>query len=149
MSDWNQKGNQGRGEIRASHGNEYKRLNQLLINHVDRIDAQLVEYNEKRLNQITVEIINGFLADKPLTRKDQGKDFAEFVLERMESDYSRHKIGKSRYKNGTCCMNVFATFLRSTNQGTYNRDKIYVGDITPELIDGYITWRRDIRQNED
>jgi hypothetical protein len=24
-----------------------------------------------------------------------------------------------------------------------------VGDITPELIDGYITWRRDIRQNGD
>jgi integrase len=46
-------------------------------------------------------------------------------------------------------MSVFAVFLRSTNQGTYERDKIYVGDITPELIDGYITWRRDIRRNGD
>ena len=46
-------------------------------------------------------------------------------------------------------MNVFATFLRSTNQGTYDRDKIYVGDISSGLIDGYITWRRDIRQNGD
>ena len=148
-SDWNPKGNQGRGEIRASYGNEYKRLNQVLINRVDRIDTQLAEYNEKHPNQITTEVIRGFVFDKPLNRKDQGKDFAEFVLERLESDYSRHKIGRSRYKNGICCMNVFATFLRSTNQGTYDRDKIYVGDISPELIDGYITWRRDIRQNGD
>lgn len=148
-ADWNQNGNQGRGEIRSSYGNEYKRLNKVLMERVDTMDAQLAEYNVKHPNQITAEVIAGFLSHKPLTRKDQGKDFAEFVLERLESEYSRHKIGRSRYKNGICCMNVFTTFLRATNQGTYEKDKIYVGDITPELIDGYITWRRDIRQNGD
>lgn len=148
-ADWNQNGNQGRGEIRSSYGNEYKRLNKVLMERVDTMDAQLAEYNIKHPNQITAEVIAGFLSHKPLTRKDQGKDFVEFVLERLESEYSRHKIGRSRYKNGICCMNVFTTFLRATNQGTYEMDKIYVGDITPELIDGYITWRRDIRQNGD
>ncbi|MBR4415046.1 MAG: tyrosine-type recombinase/integrase [Aeriscardovia sp.] len=148
-ADWNQNGNQGRGEIRSSYGNEYKRLNKVLMERVDTMDAQLAEYNVKHPNQITAEVIAGFLSHKPLTRKDQGKDFAEFVLERLESEYSRHKIGRSRYKNGICCMNVFTTFLRATKQGTYEKDKIYVGDITPELIDGYITWRRDIRQNGD
>ena len=148
-ADWNQNGNQGRGEIRSSYGNEYKRLNKVLMERVDTMDAQLAEYNVKHPNQITAEVIAGFLSHKPLTRKDQGKDFSEFVLERLESEYSRHKIGRSRYKNGICCMNVFTTFLRATNQGTYEKDKIYVGDITPELIDGYITWRRDIRQNGD
>lgn len=148
-ADWNQNGNQGRGEIRSSYGNEYKRLNKVLMERVDTMDAQLAEYNVKHPNQITAEVIAGFLSHKPLTRKDQGKDFADFVLERLESEYSRHKIGRSRYKNGICCMNVFTTFLRATNQGTYEKDKIYVGDITPELIDGYITWRRDIRQNGD
>ena len=148
-ADWNQNGNQGRGEIRSSYGNEYKRLNKVLMERVDTMDAQLAEYNIKHPNQITAEVIAGFLSHKPLTRKDQGKDFAEFVFERLESEYSRHKIGRSRYKNGICCMNVFTTFLRATNQGTYEMDKIYVGDITPELIDGYITWRRDIRQNGD
>ena len=138
-ADWNQNGNQGRGEIRSSYGNEYKRLNKVLMERVDTMDAQLAEYNIKHPNQITAEVIAGFLSHKPLTRKDQGKDFAEFVLERLESEYSRHKIGRSRYKNGICCMNVFTTFLRATNQGTYEKDKIYVGDITPELIDGYIT----------
>ena len=51
--------------------------------------------------------------------------------------------------NGKCCMNVFTTFLRATKQGTYEPDKIYVGGITPELIDSYIEWRREIKQNGD
>ena len=41
VADWNQNGNQGLDEIRASHGNEAKRLNQLLLARVERIDSQL------------------------------------------------------------------------------------------------------------
>ena len=148
-TDWNQNGNQGRGEIRVSYGSEYKRLNQLLLARVERIDSMLAEYNEKHPNQITADIISGFLADKPLTRPDQGKDFVEFTLERLYSEYSRNKIGRSRYENGKSGMNIFQTFLRSTKQGTYRADSIYVGDITPELLDAYILWRREIKQNSD
>ena len=148
-TDWNQNGNQGRGEIRVSYGSEYKRLNQLLLARVERIDSMLAEYNEKHPNQITADIISGFLADKPLTRPDQGKDFVEFTLERLYSEYSRNKIGRSRYENGKSGMNIFQTFLRSTKQGTYRTDSIYVGDITPELLDAYILWRREIKQNSD
>lgn len=46
-------------------------------------------------------------------------------------------------------MNIFQTFLRATRQGTYRSDSIYVGDMTPELLDGYISWRREIKQNSD
>ena len=45
VADWNQNGNQGRGEIRVSYGSEFKRLNQLLLSRVERIDSQLAEYN--------------------------------------------------------------------------------------------------------
>ena len=61
VADWNQNGNQGRGEIRASHGGESKRLNQLLLARVERIDSLLAEYNEKHPNQITAEVVAGFL----------------------------------------------------------------------------------------
>ncbi|WP_300877879.1 site-specific integrase [uncultured Bacteroides sp.] len=149
VADWNQNGNQGRGEIRASHGNEAKRLNQLLLARVERIDSLLAEYNEKHPNQITVDIVSGFLADKPLARRDQGKDFVEFTLERLASDYSRNRIGRSRYENGKSCMNIFQTFLRATRKGTYRPDSIFVGDMTPELLDSYINWRREIKQNSD
>ena len=85
VADWNQNGNQGRGEIRASHGGESKRLNQLLLARVERIDSLLAEYNEKHPNQITVDVVSGFLADKPLARRDQGKDFVDFTMERLEN----------------------------------------------------------------
>lgn len=49
---WNLNGNQGGGEIRTSYGSEYKRLNQLLLARVERIESQLAEYNEKHPNQI-------------------------------------------------------------------------------------------------
>ena len=148
-SDWNQKGNQGRGELRPSYGSEYKRFNQMLVARVERVDALLAEYNNKHPNQITAEVVSGFLADKPLARRDQGKDFIEFTHERLESDYSRNRIGRSRYQNGICCMNVFQLFLRVTGKGTYKADSIYVGDITAELVEDYITWRREVKGNGD
>lgn len=147
--DWNQNGNQGRGEIRASHGGESKRLNQLLLARVERIDSLLAEYNEKHPNQITVDVVSGFLADKPLARRDQGKDFVEFTLERLSSDYARNRIGRSRYENGRSCMNIFRAFLRATRQATCGNDSVYVGDVTPELLDSYISWRREVKQNTD
>ena len=61
VADWNQNGNQGRGEIRASYGGEFKRLNQLLLARVERIDSQLAEYNEKHPNQITADVVSGLL----------------------------------------------------------------------------------------
>ena len=149
VADWNQNGNQGRGEIRASHGGESKRLNQLLLARVERIDSQLAEYNEKHPNQITVDVVSGFLADKPLARRDQGKDFVEFTLERLSSDYARNRIGRSRYENGRSCMNIFRAFLRATRQATCGNDSVYVGDVTPELLDSYISWRREVKQNTD
>lgn len=149
VADWNQNGNQGRGEIRASHGGESKRLNQLLLARVERIDSLLAEYNEKHPNQITAEVVAGFLADKPLARRDQGKDFVEFTLERLSSDYARNRIGRSRYENGRSCMNIFRAFLRATRQATCGNDSVYVGDVTPELLDSYISWRREVKQNTD
>lgn len=149
VADWNQNGNQGRGEIRASYGGEFKRLNQLLLARVERIDSQLAEYSEKHPNQITAHVVSGFLADKPLARRNQGKDFVEFTLERLSSDYSRNRIGRSRYENGKSCMNIFQAILRATRQGTYRSDSIYVGEMTPELLGSYISWRRKIKQNGD
>ena len=46
-------------------------------------------------------------------------------------------------------MNIFQTFLRAPKKGTYKPDSIYVGDISVELIDEYIKWRREIKQNSD
>ena len=46
-------------------------------------------------------------------------------------------------------MNIVRIFLRATKNGTYKPDSIYVGEISVELIDEYIRWRREIKQNSD
>ena len=102
----------------------------VLLVRIERIDSQLAEYNERNPNQITAEVATGFRADKPLAQRDQGKDFVEFALERLSSDYSLNRIGQSRYENGKSCMNIFQTFLRATKQSSYRPDAIYVGNMT-------------------
>ena len=149
VGDWNEKLNKGRGGVKSSYGPEANRINGVLLNRVDRIDGLLAEYSQKFPNQITAQLINDFLADKPVIRVDKGKDFVEFAIERLDSDYSRNRIGRSRYMNGKSGMNMFQEFLRSTKRGTYKNDSIYVGEISVELVDEYITWRREVKQNSD
>ena len=149
VEDWNSEANRGRGEVRASYGGEYKRINSYLLEKVESTDLKLAEYYRKYPNQITGDIINGFLNDKPLSRVDHGIDLEEFAMERLNSDYSRNRIGRSRYENGKSCMRIFAEFLRVSKKGTYRADGIYVGELTPEIIDAYIEYRREIKRNGD
>ncbi|MDE7413162.1 MAG: site-specific integrase [Muribaculaceae bacterium] len=149
VGDWNEKLNKGRGGVKNSYGPEANRINALLLGRVDKIDGLLAEYSQRNPNQITAQLINDFLSDKPLIRQDKGKDFIEFATERLDSDYSRNRIGRSRYMNGKSGLNIFQTFLRATKKGTYKTDSIYVGEVSVELIDEYISWRRDVKLNCD
>lgn len=149
IADWNRTAIMGRGELRVSYGSEYKRLNQLLLAVLNGLTVYLRSIMRGIRIRLQPKLWRASLADKPLARRDQGKDFVEFTLERLSSDYSRNRIGRSRYENGKSCMNIFQTFLRATKQGSYRPDAIYVGDMTPELLDSYIAWRRDVKLNSD
>lgn len=148
VEDWNPNGNNGRGEIRSTVP-DYNRFNNLLLAKVNKVDAGLNEYNQKHPGEINIDVISAFLDDKPILRKDKGEDFIAFVLKRLDSEYSRNKIGYSRYKNGQSCMNIFRQFLVATGNGTYKPDGIYVGEISVELVDKYIKWRKVFKNNSD
>lgn len=147
FADWNPKANK-RGELRSSYGEEYRRMNSLLNKRLDKIDADLVEYKEKH-DRITVEVIKAILNNEPVMRADSGKDFVEFARERLNSKYTRNKIGYSRYKNGCSALKVFKEFLVSTGRGTYKTDGIYVGEMTCELLEANISWRKTVKGNSD
>ncbi len=149
IADWHQGMNGGRGGVKATYGSEAKRINAVLLSKVEKVDAMLAEFAEKNPGKITIDVINSYLLDKPITRKDEGKDFVDFVNERLDSEYSRNKIGRSRHQNGKSGMNIFHEFLRSTNRGTYKADGIYLGELTIELLDAYIAWRREVKLNSD
>lgn len=148
VDDWNPKGNNGRGEIRASLPDSV-RFNRVLLSKLNKVDAGLNEYNLKHPGQVNEDVIIAFLDDKPMTRRDKGGDFIEYVEKRLAVDYNLNKIGYSRYKNGKSAMNIFRQFLLATGNGTYREDSIYIGDISVELIDKYIKWRRNFKRNSD
>ena len=148
-SDWNPKANNGRGGVKYTFGKEAARTNNLLTAHVDKMDGLLAEYHHRYPNQLTEKVIGDILDGKPVLRADKGRDLGEFAMERLESEYSRNRIGRSRYQNGKSGLNVFKEFLRSKGLGTHKPDGIYIGELTPELIDELIEWRRTVKQNED
>ncbi len=149
FADWNQKGNCGRGELRASYGPEYKRINNELRTLLDQNDSDLSEYARNHSGNMSTDIVKGILDGKPLARKDEGRDFIEFTDELCEAEYKRNVIGISRKKNFMSCMRMFGEFLLSTKRGTYKPESIYLGEITPELVDAYIEWRRTVKRNGD
>ena len=142
-SDWNQNGNLGRGEVRSSYGCDYKRVNSKIAQKIADIDNALVEYNNQHPNRLTVQIVRDIMDGKPLTRKDEGRDFVEFTDEITERKYAENRIVYSTYNNRLCCMNKFKKFLRYE----YKSDRIFIGDMKKEVISGYIKWRKEIEKN--
>lgn len=147
--DWNATGNLGRGELKPTYGKGYKAKNDYLQEYVDGIDAQLTVYNKKHPNLVTRAVVESILDGKPLTRRDEGKDFEKYVVDYVTERYHSNKILYSRYENFICCMRRFAKFLKSEGKGTYAKGKIYLGQVTPELIADYIAWRREEGNSDD
>lgn len=109
----------------------------------------MLEYNNKHPNQITTKVIKDILDHKPITRRDEGKDFVEFAIERLKSKYTRNRIGYSRFKNGLSSLKMFGEFLMSCGLGTHKPNGIYIGDISCDLLQKNIEWRRTVKQNSD
>ena len=148
--DWNHRENKGRGGIKTSYGSDYMRLNCRLVKLVESNDAKIMDFidnNPKR--HLTVDIVRDILDGKPSVRKDLGMDFCEYVKAILKHEYERNRIGVSVYKNGFSAMKVFGEFLLFEKLGTYQPDKIYISEITPTILDKYITWRRTVKRNKD
>lgn len=145
--DWNRKGNRDRGELRQSFGHDYKRKNADLTERIIRIDAQLLEYSKKHI--ITVDVLKAIINEEPITRFDKGKDFVDFALERLKSKLTRNKIKHSRYMDGCSALKLFGEFLISKGLGTHKPDGIYVSEITCELLQSHIDWRKTVKGNCD
>lgn len=149
VKDWNENANGGRGGLRASYGDDYTRDTNRMLHFLSETDDKIREYAEKHPGKLNEDIIRSLLNNAPLTRTDEGKDFVEFVIEDLEARYTANKIKWSRYENGISGMRIFQEFLRATGKGTYKEDCIYLGEISGELIDDYISYRKKIKQNEN
>lgn len=85
----------------------------------------------------------------PQARDDKGIDFIQYVKNLLLNEKERNKIGQSVYKNGLSGMKVFGEFLMTEKLGTYEPDKIYISEISIDIVEKYISWRRTVKKNTD
>jgi integrase len=147
VRDWNQGANAGKGGLRSSYGEDYIRDTNRMLHHLSNMDDRIREYSEKHPGKLNEEIIRSLLHDAPLTRDDEGRDFIQFVEESLKNRLNANQIKYSRYQNGLSGLKVFREFLRARGKGTYKPDSIYLGEITGDLIDEYIEYRKDVKEN--
>lgn len=140
---WNQKGNLGRGEVKPNYGVDYKRVNASLAQRIADIDNAIVEYNRAHPNKLTVQVVRDIIDGKPLTRQDEGRKLLEMADEITNAKYEENRISHSTYKNRLCCMEKFKKFLKTK----MDKDTIFVGDMTKEIVGKYIEWRKNTEGN--
>jgi integrase len=111
----------------------------------DSIIDKILEGNPRTV--IPVEVLKSILDGTYRFVESDGKEpFIEQVLEENLKLYKRNKIGYSVYKNIECNMKTFRTFLTRVKHRT---KPLLCCDVTSELIDEYIIWRKEERQNSD
>lgn len=143
--NWNQNGNNGRGEVKSSYGQGFKSINSYIERQLSTIDHTLIEYNRIHPNKLTVQVVRDILDGKPLTRQDEGKNLIEFADEITINKYQESRISHSTYKNRLCCMGKFRKFLKIE----LKKDSFYIGDISKEIVSRYIQWRKSIEGNSN
>ena len=147
--DWNEKGFNRRGELKACYQGDYRRDNNRLQALLNEMDGKMALYSQQHSNGMGTDAVRAILAGEPLTRKDRGKDFIAYATEVMKNEYSLNRIGISVYKNSCSALRIFGEFLVSKKKNTCGLRSIYIGDVTKALIDKYIEWRREVKNNSD
>ena len=141
--EWNDKGNGGIGEIRATANTDYKYYNNAMHKRIEDIDMKIHQYYEIH-QHITCDIIRSFLDDNDeVLRPDEGKDFITFAKELIESRYNKGKIGVSTWKNGISYLNKFEEYLLLEHKGTHgeHNELIYVSEINEDLLIDFRKYR--------
>jgi integrase len=144
-SDWDST----QQSLKRSYGREYARLNNFLQQKIDDTNHRMRQYSQEHPRCMNLTVIDQILHNEPCSRKDKGYDFKEFIMSRIKNEYERHRIGLSVFQNAENAMNMFKRFLSETNNGTYRNDAIYLGDISEEIVQSYIEWRRSVRCNSE
>ena len=143
--DWNQKSNNGIGELRKSYGNDYSSKNRLLQNRLAEIDKKISEYIDKT-GSISWQTIQNFMDGEDVElRPDQGKDFFKFAYERIQrkKELGGKGTSPSNIENQVSYIKQFEKFIKYEHKGTHgvSNELLYVGDITAELVREYRVWR--------
>jgi len=147
VADWNQ----DRGELRASYGQNYKKLNDYLQKLLRKVDNCIFEHVEKN-GRITPATIKSFIkGDFTELRADSGQTFLAYARMQLEKKYHNKKVRISTYMNDVTNINQFEKYLASKSHDAYSTKKksIFVGDINEDIVRDFLCWGLDRGRKKD
>ena len=121
--------------------------NKVLARKKNEYDQIIEDLERNKDFVMTVPIMRSILNGTYKQEMDSQKGkvpFVEEVLNVNRNLYEKGKISYSVWHNVECSMNVFKKFLKKKKKKDTNPNNIlYCCDITVELIEDYIEWRKD------
>lgn len=114
-------------------------LNRVLSAKKDKVDKQIAEYEAEFTIQILREMVQGTFEK----HKEESRDFVSLCIEALQTEYKLDKLRYATYYNGIRYMEVFKHFLKIQ----YGKEFISTDKMNGEVIDQYILWRKEERNN--
>lgn len=134
--EWNGKAQ----KVRSVHPQSV-RLNKMLDKKKNDIDALILDFpSEKRL---TIDVLRSMVKGEYNANEEKNQDFVQLAISNIETLYKTEKIGISVRDNGLNGLELFRTFLLEE----LGEDSISIADMTEDIVDSYIIWRKNKRNN--
>ena len=132
-----------RSKVKRSHA-RHMQLNSVLQLKRHEIDSRILDALSQ--SELSINLLRSILKGEEVNSKEEGfRDFIDFAEDVMEKEYKREKIGISVLSNAKCGLNIFRKYLELIEK----RDSLLVKDINAGLIDNYIIWRKEYRENSN
>lgn len=127
--------------------------NKVLAKKKNEVDMLIEELLTNEDFEMTVPILRSILNGTYKSEQEQQKgrvSFVEEVLKYNYTQYQKEKISYSVWLNIKCSMGIFKKFLQKEKKKDITaRSTLYCKDITVELIEDYILWRKERGNTND
>lgn len=132
-----------RTKVKQSHP-RHQQLNSYLQLKRHELDTRILDVVAD--TELKISILRSLLKGEPIKSDiDANKDFVDFATDVVEREYKRDKIGISVLENNKCALHIFRRFIISE----LKKDVLLVREINETIIDDYIIWRKENRENSN
>lgn len=136
-NDWDAKKQEVKPQIKNG-----ARINNRLALIKQKVDAQLLSYNDGRITpEVVQQMLDGSFV--PEDQRASHTDFIEYALSVNELFYKRGDFGYTVFYNKDLNIKAFGRFVADE----LKLPPLSLKQLTPELIDRYVKYRRDTRHN--
>ena len=136
--DWDK----SRQEVKPKNRNA-ARINNRLLDFKQKVDAQLLAYDEGVISpEVVLMMMDGSFM--PNDQRAKRTAFIEYANDVNDLLYKRGDFGYSVYYNKKLCIDAFGRFVADE----LRLPPLALNQITPELIDKYVTYRKEKLHNQ-